>query len=157
MIKLIVDIVSVMERCLTSPHLTISLLEQVVKEESPSEWKQHTSYRERRAWIGLILNQYACADGLHLHKRLLKEPFLTIIFFYQVRIFVVLRYDWNRTDHLQSAPLHRRLDNGLPGLIQSISKRTKTVERVLGPLTSLPNLSCSRFGRMSRLYTACID
>jgi glycerophosphoryl diester phosphodiesterase len=72
LIKLIVDIVSIIENVHIS-SFDYSLLE-VVKKESPGMETAYLIGKKSVDWANL--KQYACADGLHLHKRLLKEPYL---------------------------------------------------------------------------------
>ncbi|MBO0586395.1 glycerophosphodiester phosphodiesterase family protein [Sporosarcina sp. E16_8] len=73
LIKMIVDIVSVMENVHIS-SFDYRLLE-VVKRESERMETAFLIGKKSVDWTNL--NQYSCADGLHFHKRLLKEPYLT--------------------------------------------------------------------------------
>lgn len=72
MIKLIVDIVSIIEEVHIS-SFDYSLLE-VVKEECPVMETAYLLKKKTVDWENL--DKYSCADGFHFHKRLLKEPFL---------------------------------------------------------------------------------
>ena len=73
LIKMIVDIVSVMENVHIS-SFDYHLLE-VVKEESERMETAFLIRKEKRRLDNL--KQYSCADGFHFHKRLLKEPYLS--------------------------------------------------------------------------------
>ncbi|MBO0600296.1 glycerophosphodiester phosphodiesterase [Sporosarcina sp. E16_3] len=73
LIKMIVDIISVMENVHIS-SFDYRLLE-LVKEESERMETAFLIGKKSVDWTNL--NRYSCADGFHFHKRLLKEPFLT--------------------------------------------------------------------------------
>ncbi|MEK5070435.1 glycerophosphodiester phosphodiesterase [Sporosarcina sp. FSL K6-1508] len=84
LIKHIVDIASIIDDIHIS-SFDYSVLE-AVKEESPLMETAYLIKKKNVDWENL--EQYSCADGFHMHKRLLKEPFLNKLILSEKKIRV---------------------------------------------------------------------